>query len=208
MTTESLGMRAPPEQPAALLSVVVMAASAGGLAALSEILGALPLDFPAAIAVVQHRSPDAASQLEQLLARRTALEVRRAQDGDTLRPGTVYVAPPGLHLLVNFGGVLSLSGSAKEHYSRPAANPLFESVATHFQSRAIAVVLTGGDGDGADGVKAIKLMGGTVIAQDQATSQAFSMPRSAIATGDVDFILPLDKIGPKLVALVEGAWVP
>jgi two-component system chemotaxis response regulator CheB len=99
--------------------------------------------------------------------------------------------------------VLTLSDSPKVRYSRPAADPLFLSAAEHAASQLIAIVLAGGDGDGTDGIEAIRRRGGTVIAQDQATSQHFSMPKSAIETGDVDYILPITEIGPALLALVR-----
>ena len=102
------------------------------------------------------------------------------------------------------GGRLKLSSSAAEkvHYARPSAEPLFASVADVYRKNAIAVVLTGGDGDGSFGVQIIKEQGGKVIAQDRPTSQNFSMPETSIKTGDVDFILPLDEIAPKLIELV------
>jgi two-component system chemotaxis response regulator CheB len=101
-------------------------------------------------------------------------------------------------------GRLKLSSSAAEkiHFARPSAEPLFASVAEIYKRRAIAVVLTGGDGDGSFGVQIIKERGGTVIAQDRPTSQDFSMPETSIKTGDVDFILPLNAIAPKLIELV------
>jgi two-component system chemotaxis response regulator CheB len=101
-------------------------------------------------------------------------------------------------------GRLKLSSSAAEkiHFARPSAEPLFASVAEIYKRRAIAVVLTGGDGDGSFGVQIIKQKGGQVIAQDRPTSQDFSMPETSIKTGDVDFILPLNAIAPKLIELV------
>jgi two-component system chemotaxis response regulator CheB len=184
--------------------VIALAASVGGLKALSVILGGLPADFPAAIAIVMHLSPDHESILAEILNSRTPLEVRQAQTGDILRHSSVFVAPPNHHLFVANDGRLELSSSAAEkvHHARPSAEPLFASVAEVYQKNAIAVVLTGGDGDGSFGVQIIKERGGQVIAQDRPTSQDFSMPETAIKTGDVDFILPLNKIAPKLIELV------
>jgi len=183
-----------------------MAASAGGLAALSVILAGLPGDFPAAIAIVMHLSPDHKSILAELLSRRTHLVVKQAQTGDVLCPACVFIAPPNQHLFVAQGGRLKLSSSAAEkvHYARPSAEPLFASVAAVYKKNAIAVVLTGGDGDGSFGVQIISDQGGKVIAQDRPTSQDFSMPETSIKTGDVDFILPLDEIAPKLIELVAA----
>lgn len=181
-----------------------MAASAGGLKALSVILGGLPADFPAAIAIVMHLAPEHKSLLAEILNSRTHLDVKQAHTGHILSPSSVFVAPPNHHLFVAKGGRLKLSSSSVEkvHYARPSAEPLFASVAAVYKKRAIAVVLTGGDGDGSFGVQIIKDNGGRVIAQDRPTSQDFSMPETAIKTGDVDFILPLNEIAPKLIELV------
>lgn len=184
--------------------VIAMAASAGGLKALSVILGGLPADFAAAIVIVMHLSPDHKSILAGILNSRSHLEVKQAHTGDILCHSSVFVAPPNHHLFVEKGGRLQLSSAAAEkvHYARPSAEPLFASVADVYKKNAIAVVLTGGDGDGSFGVQIIKEKGGKVIAQDGPTSQDFSMPETSIKTGDVDFILPLGEIASKLVELV------
>jgi two-component system chemotaxis response regulator CheB len=190
--------------------VIAMAASVGGLKALSIILGALPADFPAAIAIVMHVAPDRKSLLTEILKCRTQLQVTEAHTGDVLIPSKVYVAPPNHHLFVVKGDCLKLSSSHAEkiHFARPSAEPLFASVAEIYKRRAIAVVLTGGDGDGSFGVQIIKDKGGTVIAQDRPTSENFSMPETSIKTGDVDYILPLDRIAPMLIALVWNSHQP
>lgn len=203
MTPAKLSIRSAPGcEPAHC--VIAVAASAGGLKALSVILGGFPKDFPAAIAIVMHLSPEHKSILAEILDSRSHLEVRQARTGDILCHSSVFVAPPNHHLLVAKGGRLKLSSTtaAKVHFARPSAEPLFASVARVYHKNAIAVVLTGGDGDGSFGVQIIKEKGGLVIAQDQPTSQDFSMPETAIKTGDVDFILPLDQIAQKLVTLV------
>ncbi len=189
-------------QQEAAFDVVALAASAGGLTALIHVLGALPAHFPATIVVVQHLDPRHRSLMAEILSRRTALQVREAKEGDCLAAATVYIAPPDRHLLVNGDGSLSLSQSELVHFVRPSADLLFESVAASYRDRAIAVVLTGTGSDGAMGVQAIKKMGGTVIAQDEKTSEFFGMPGAAIKTGVVDFILPLEEISPALVTLV------
>jgi two-component system chemotaxis response regulator CheB len=192
-----------PAPVAAAFDVVAVAASAGGLQALSGLFSALPADFPAALVVVQHLDPRHRSLIAAILSRRTALEVKEAEEGDALRPGTVYIAPPNKHLLVNPDGTLALAQSELVHFVRPSADLLFESVAASFKDRAIAVVLTGTGSDGTMGVQAIKKMGGTVIAQDEATSEFFGMPGAAIQTGSVDFVLPLREIPSALVTLVK-----
>jgi two-component system chemotaxis response regulator CheB len=186
----------------AAFDVVALASSAGGVAALSEILGSLPGEFPAAIVVVQHLDPRHRSLMADILRRRTALNVVQAAEGDHIRAGTVYIAPPDRHLLVNANGTLSLSHSELVHFVRPSADLLFESVAASYRKRAIAVVLTGTGSDGSMGIGAIKKMGGTVVAQDQSSAEFSGMPGAAIRSGNADFVLPLDEIAPALVTLV------
>ena len=188
--------------------VVAIAASAGGIEALSCILEDLPSDFIAAIVIVLHISPDRRSFLAEILNRRTSLEVKEAVEGALMCPGMVFTAPPNHHMLVNPGGILSLSSSERIHYSRPSAEPLFESVAASYKTQAIGVVLTGVDSDGSMGIQLIKEMGGKTIAQDESTSQHFDMPRAAIVTGAIDFVLPLNEIAPTLVKLLSQVEPP
>ncbi|MCC5618780.1 chemotaxis protein CheB [Nostoc sp. CHAB 5836] len=194
----------PPHFHNAAFDIVAIAASAGGLTALVKVLSTLKAQFPAAIAIVQHLAPEHRSFMAEILSRRTDITVKQAQEGDCLTPGTAYVAPPNLHLLVNGDGTLSLSQSELVHFLRPSADLLFESVATTYKDRAIALVLSGTGSDGAMGVEAIKKMGGTVIVQDVKTAEFSGMPSAAIQTGNIDFILPLDEISNTLVTLVMG----
>ncbi len=180
--------------------LVALAASAGGLSALSQILASLPADFPSPIVVVQHVDPRHRSLMAGILAKRTALRVKEAEEGDRISRGTVYIAPPDRHLLVNSDGSLSLTQTELVHFVRPSADLLFESAAASYTNGAIAVVLTGTGSDGSMGVQAIKKMGGTVIVQDGA--QFSGMPMAAIQTGVVDFVLPLEDISNALVTLV------
>lgn len=186
-----------------LFNIIALAASAGGLHALGEVLTMLPRGFPATLVVVQHLDPRHRSMMADILGRRTGLRVKQAVEGDLLQPGTTYIAPPNRHLLVNPDGTLSLSQSELVHFVRPSADLLFESVAASFRERAIAVVLSGSGSDGSMGVKAIKKMGGIVIAQSEQSAEFFGMPGAAIATGAVDFVLPLEKIPSTLVSLVK-----
>jgi two-component system, chemotaxis family, protein-glutamate methylesterase/glutaminase len=203
-STKSVAYKTSLPQATGSFPVIAMATSVGGLNALSVILGNLPANFPAAIAIVMHLSPNNKSILAEILNRRTHLVVKQAHTGDVLCPSRVFIAPPNHHMFVAKGGRLKLSSSAAEkvHYARPSAEPLFASVATVYKKNAVAVVLTGGDGDGSFGVQIIKDNGGKVIAQDRPTSQDFSMPETSINTGDVDFVLPLDEIASKLIELV------
>ena len=192
-------------QVQASFDVVAIASSAGGLAALTMVLSSLPDDLPVACLVVQHLDPRHRSLMAEILSRRTPLEVKQAEEGDEVTSGIVYIAPPDQHLLANHDRTLSLTQSELVHFVRPSADLLFESVASAFRERAIAVVLTGSGSDGAMGVRAIKKMGGSVIAQDEETSEYFAMPSAAIATGNVDFVLPIEDIAPALVSLVRAS---
>ena len=187
---------------AAGYDIVAIAASAGGLKAITETLAPLPAGFRAAVVIVQHLDPRTRSLMADILSRRTALPVKPAADGEQLRAGTIYVAVPDRHLLVNPDRTLSLTRTELVHFVRPSADLLFESVAASYRERAIAVVLSGMGSDGAMGVQAIKKTGGTVIAQDR-SSEFHGMPDAAVETGAVDFVLPLAEIGPALRKLVQ-----
>ena len=188
----------------AAFDVIALASSAGGLNALSRILSQLPGDLPVALVVIQHLDPRHRSLMADILARRTPLKVKEADDGESLMPGVVLVAPPDRHLLVNTDATVSLTQTELVHFLRPSADLLFESVAASFRDRAIAVILTGTGSDGAMGLAAVKKMGGTVIAQDKTTSEFFGMPGAAIESGNVDFVLPLEEISSALTTLVRG----
>ena len=190
--------------PAEPYGIVAVAASAGGITALGRVLGGLPAEFPVPVVVVQHLDPRHKTIIAEVLGRRAKEEVVLARDGERAEPGTIYVAPPNHHLLVEAEAVLVLSSSELVHFLRPSADLLFESVAGAYGPRAIACVLTGTGSDGAMGVSAIKSRGGTVIAEDPDLAQFKGMPEAAIATGAVDFILPLDEIAAVIRGLVEG----
>ena len=115
----------------------------------------------------------------------------------------MFLAPPGRHLLINPNGSFLLTQSPRLHFVRPSAELLFESLAVSYASRAIAVILSGWGVDGAIGVKSVKAAGGIVIAQNQATAVQFGMPKAAIDTGCVDYVLPIQQIAPTLVSVVD-----
>jgi two-component system chemotaxis response regulator CheB len=184
--------------------VVAIGASAGGVEALHIVVEALPVDFPAAVLVVQHMDPRHRSMLAGLLARRCRLRVKQATNGEVIEPGTVYIAQPDAHLVVRDGRLL-LTDTKQVHFSRPSIDLLFESVADAYGDRAISVVLSGTGVDGADGTRAIKAKGGTTIAQSPSSAAHGGMPQAARATGCVDVTLPLEEIGPAIVNLVAPA---
>jgi two-component system, chemotaxis family, protein-glutamate methylesterase/glutaminase len=182
--------------------LIVVAASLGGPAALARVLGELPPDFPAAIAVAQHVSVISAPGVVQHLSQASALPVTVAQHGEPIVPGQVYVAPADQHLLITPDRRLCLAHTPKVKFCRPAAEPLFATAAGTYRQRALGLVLTGCNTDGAVGAQTINWMGGRVVAQDPSTARAGGMPRAAIASGAVDYVVPLDKIAAALVALV------
>jgi two-component system chemotaxis response regulator CheB len=174
--------------------------SAGGLDAVSRILGKLAGDFPAAVIVLQHHNPHTANQLARILRGRTVLPVATARDGDRLTAGRALVAPSGYHTLITHEGTVALIESGDCPPYRPSADLLLTSLALAVGARAIAVVLSGHGNDGATGATAIHRFGGTVIASNAATSAAFSMPYATISRDEViDHVVALDEI-PALLA--------
>jgi two-component system, chemotaxis family, protein-glutamate methylesterase/glutaminase len=183
--------------------LVVLGASAGGLAAVSSVLASLPADFPAPIVVVQHRSVLAPALFADILSRRTPLRVKPGEAGEVPRAGTVYVAPPIVHLSIGLSHAMEISEPTARRRGAASADALFSSAATVYGRRLVAVVLSGTGRDGSAGAQAVDLSGGTVLAQDESTSGAFGMPSAAIATGGVDAVLPVDELGPALIRLLS-----
>ena len=175
--------------------VIVIGASAGGVEALRALVRRLPPDLPAPVAVVLHVG--AQSILPELLAAAGPLPARHAQNGETLRCRTIYVAPPGKHLLVH-DGHLMLRRGARENLARPAIDPLFRSAACSFGGGTIGVVLTGALNDGTAGLAAIKRCGGTAIVQEPGEADYPEMPLSALRHVVVDACLPLAGIADEL----------
>lgn len=180
--------------------LVAIGASLGGPRALAALLRALPSGFSTPIAVVQHIADGFTEGLANWLGQESRLEVREARDHDALRPGLVLLAPTGRHLVVS-KGVARLSDAPPLDGFRPSVTPLFRSAAEAYGTRACGVILTGMGRDGAEGLKALKRAGGHTIAQDEATSAVYGMPRAAIETGAVDRVLPLEDIARALVEL-------
>ncbi|WP_307867843.1 chemotaxis protein CheB [Umezawaea beigongshangensis] len=183
--------------------VVALVTSTGGLDALSTVLAPLPADLPAAVLVVQHLHPDHPSLLAGLLDRCTALRVRSAGDGDELETGTVLVAPPARHLLVTSEARIGLIDAGELPPARPSADLLLATLAVTCGPRVLAVVLTGKGTDAQAGVRAVSRCGGTVLAQDRASSTAFGMPSAAIDTGLVKTVLSLPDIPATIVRHVH-----
>jgi two-component system chemotaxis response regulator CheB len=178
--------------------IIVIGTSWGGLDAVSRLLDALPDEVEQPIVVVQHRSVDSVDgALAGLLAHHTKRTVCDPDDKTELEPLHVYLGPPDYHVLVEEGHV-ALSTEAPVSYARPSIDVLFESAADAYGERAIGIVLTGANADGARGLAKIKDNGGVAIVQDPASSARRTMPDAAIAATHADAVLPLDEI-PKFV---------
>lgn len=182
-------------------ALVVMGASWGGLEALRAILRALPAALPAAVVVAQHRSPEShPTAFRDLLGAVTRLRVCEADDKDRLEPGTVYVAAPDYHLMID-GGSLALTTDAPELFARPSIDVLFESAAESYRERCIGVVLTGANADGARGLARIVELGGTAIVEDPASAVREEMPAAALAAVPSARVAPVPAIPALIVEL-------
>jgi two-component system chemotaxis response regulator CheB len=187
------------------LPSTAIAASTGGPAALRTILGELPPSFPVPILVVQHIARGFTRGLADWLAGDTALTVKVADLGEAARPGTVYIAPEDRHIGCrrDDGNVIRivLDTAPAVGAFRPSGTYLFRSVADALGGSAVSVILTGMGADGIEGLRAVKEAGGRVIAQDEASSVIYGMPREAVRAGVVDQVLGLEFIGRRLVEL-------
>lgn len=162
-------------------NLVAIGASWGGLDVLRTILQRLPAELDAAIAIAQHRAPEShRTAFRDLLGAVTPLQVCEADDKDELRAGTVYIAAPDYHLLIE-EGMLALSTEGPVLYARPSVDVLLETAAESYREGCIGVVLTGANEDGSIGLARVVELGGTAIVQDPATAVRTEMPNAAIA---------------------------
>jgi two-component system chemotaxis response regulator CheB len=181
--------------------VIAIGASWGGLQALGTLLQELPRELEPAIVIAQHRSAESSrGVLESLLQHSSSRPVLEPGDKDPVEPNHVYVAPADYHLLID-DGRFALSVDERVQFARPSIDVLFESVAAGYRERAIGIVLTGSNDDGAAGLAAIKRNGGVGIVQDPQTAARRQMPEAAIAASVADAILPLEDMGHFLYGL-------
>jgi two-component system chemotaxis response regulator CheB len=185
--------------------VIVVGASAGGVAALSELFAALPPHLPAAIGVVLHRSA-VPGDLARVLERQSALPVVEPRGTNPLRQGVIYLAPPDHHLLFEHNGVAIYRGP-KEHSTRPAIDPLFRSAAAHYGSRVVGMVLTGCGEDGVSGLIAISLSSGITLAQDPDDAYMPYMPMNALQYDNVTGVFTLRDMASVVKALASGQTI-
>jgi two-component system, chemotaxis family, protein-glutamate methylesterase/glutaminase len=182
--------------------IVVVGASSGGVEALRIIAASLPEHLSAPVCVVLHTSPESPAILSDLLDRVGPLRVVTASNRERLAPGTIYVAPPDSHLLVE-PGTLRLTKGPKENRFRPAIDPLFRSAAQVYGPAVIGVILTGNLDDGTAGLWAIKHLGGIAVVQDPSDAMFPGMPRSALEHVDSDYVVRLTEIGPLIADLTS-----
>jgi two-component system chemotaxis response regulator CheB len=183
-----------------LRDIVVIGASSGGIAALLELVKSLPRDFPAPIFVVQHVPPDSPSILAPMLDAVSALKAKHPKDGEKFEPGTIYVAPPDHHLLVEDDHMCVTRGP-KENRFRPSVDALFRSAAYSHGTRVIGVVLTGYLDDGTSGLWAVQRLGGLAVVQDPHDAVSPAMPANALEFVTADYVVPLAEIAALLVQL-------
>lgn len=182
-------------------NIVVIASSAGGPRILKWIFTGLPR-LNAGVIVVQHMPKFINESLRDSLSSVTSMAVRIAEDNAPIESGTVYIAPSEQHLTVLDNRILRVLRGDKVNFVCPSADVTMKSLAWNLDIHFVGVVITGMGRDGADGIAHIKRIGGTTMAQDEKTSSIFGMPKEAIRTGCVDFILPPDDIRRKLVDLI------
>lgn len=192
----------PPDIPSVTEMIVAVASSTGGPRALATLLSALPAAFPAPIVIAQHITDNFAAGMADWLNGLTPLTVKTGDAGERPAAGTVYLAPSGVHIDINRWRRIRLGARSPGDIYYPSGNRLLTSAAEVYGDSAIGVVLTGMGDDGTAGIRRIKAAGGATIAQDEATSVIFGMPRMAIQSGCVDHVLPISEIPARLIRLI------
>jgi two-component system chemotaxis response regulator CheB len=187
------------------IQLVAIGASAGGVEAVGKLLEALPADSTLPVVIALHLPPGRPSLLAELFGRITALPVLEAADKAPLSPGTVTVAVPDYHVLVEPGGLLSLSCDPPVNYSRPSLDLLFESAAMAYRERLLAILLTGANADGSAGAQTVRQQGGVVWVQDPDEALANAMPLAAIKQGSANRVLRLAEMAKMLAEVAKGA---
>lgn len=180
---------------------IVIGVSSGGMNALKMLSSSLPVYFELPIIIVQHLSAQSDSHWIKLLNEKSQLNLKEADEKDTIEKGNIYIAPPNYHLLIEKDKTLSLTIDERVNFARPSIDVLFESAAEAYKTKLIGIVLTGSNNDGTNGIKRIKDCGGLAIIQDPETAESDYMPKSAIAAIVPDYILSLENIIKLLIQL-------
>jgi two-component system chemotaxis response regulator CheB len=186
---------------------IIVGSSAGGVDAVPRIIGQLPRELAAAVVVVQHMAPHPNPMFADIIQRQSQIRVRWVEQGDPLEPGTVHVAPPGVHVMLH-DSRFQLIGGARENHVRPSIDRLMRSAAAQRGPRTVGVLLTGMLDDGVAGLGALQDAGGYTIVQDPADAVYSDLPRRALQALDPDRVLQVDAIGGALIRLVEEPAEP
>jgi len=181
--------------------LITIGVSAGAMEALSVIIPKLPATFSIPVVIIQHISPHSDNYMTRYLNTISDIYVKEVDEKEKVRPGVVYTAPPNYHVLLEDDETFSLSVDERINFARPSIDVFFESAADVYRSLLMGVILTGANNDGSKGLKFIKKMGGTTIVQDPKTADVDGMPKAALESTKVDYILPLEEIGPFLAKL-------
>lgn len=193
---------------AAKVDVVAIGVSTGGPTALTQVLSALPKDFPCPIVITQHMPPMFTRLLAERLALKSQIRVEEAEEGSVLEPGLALIAPGGYHMKLRSsesGIVVGLDDGPPENSCRPAVDVMFRSVAEVYGRNTLAVMLTGMGKDGFLGTQDLKAIGASVLAQDRVTSVVWGMPGYVVDAGLADIVASLNDIGPTMTSLAQGA---
>ena len=186
--------------------VIVIGGSAGAVEAMTRVLGQLPRDLDAAVAVALHRPPSPASNLARVFGRGSRLQVVEPEQGEAFEPGRIYLAPADRHMVL-YDEIVGLNRQPRQHHTRPAIDPLFRSAARSYGHRVIGVLLTGNLSDGVGGLIEIKQRGGLSLVQEPGEARFPSMPRNALIYDNVDLVFRLDGLAEVLAKLVAGQAV-
>jgi len=187
--------------------IVGIGISTGGPNALTKMIPMLPATFRAPILIVQHMPPMFTASLANSLNKKSPLEIKEAEDGDTILPGKIFIAPGGKQMKIiaaadGISRTIKITNDPPENSCRPSADYLFRSIAQHYVGRATGVIMTGMGSDGTKGLAQMKKNGSFVIAQDEKTCTVFGMPKVPIESGIADVVSPLEKIADEIVKTV------
>lgn len=197
-------MSKPPDPSRSPFEAVVVGVSSGGMEVLFTILTSLTADFPLPIIIVQHMHAESDNYLAKSLNENCQLSVQEAGEKEKIEAGTVYIAPPNYHLLIEEDRTFSLAVTERVNFARPSIDVLFDSAVDVYGERLIGIILTGANHDGCQGLKRVKDSGGVAMVQDPVTAEVSSMPVTALTLTTVDYILSPDRIGPALAKIAAG----
>ncbi len=183
--------------------LLILGCSAGGFLLVYNFLLQLPENFPLPVLIIIHRSRSYKSLIEEHLNFRSHLEIKMAEDKEEIKRGTVYFAPPDYHLLVEPDRTLSLDNSEPVHFCRPAIDVTFQTAADTYQEKLLAILLSGANTDGADGMQYISELKGLTIVQAPDEAEVDTMPKAAIERGNIDLVLKMDEITTLINSIIK-----